>query len=330
MLVRCRQRVVFAALAVLLVLLTPPGSLEGPAGHAHFYLGFMAVYLPLAVFQWVWLQGQQRPQWLEKALYLADVPVIGIGLWLAPVPLAFSSPLVSVLALIRGMRYGPRALGLHCLLGGLLFVVLWIAHPFWRDNPPLLLSNLFLLGILPFHFYRMSRKIHENSRSLSEENLLDPLTRAFNRKALEQALWAALAEQKTFMVGFIDLDNFKQVNDTLGHHWGDKLLRRVCVRLQLKLRTEDRVYRLSGDEFVVLSQAVNRPDTAACLGQRIRDAVLDVVAQVAPNLPVSASVGVLVQTRYQGLTAGDVLRAADELMYQAKRNGKNQVVVAER
>ncbi|HEY1058319.1 MAG TPA: GGDEF domain-containing protein [Limnobacter sp.] len=329
MLVRCRQRVAFAALALLLVLLTPPVSLFGSSSQAGLYLGFMTVYLPLSLFQWSRLRKHHRRHWLERGLYLADVPAIGLGLWLVPVPLAFSAPLVSVLALIRGMRYGPQALGLHCLMGGALFVALWMLHPYWHDNATLLISNLFLLCILPFHFYRMSRKIHENSRNLSEENLMDPLTRAYNRKALEQALWTALAEQKTFIVSFIDLDNFKQVNDSMGHHWGDKLLRRVCVRLQLKLRTEDQVFRLSGDEFVVLSQAVTRPDTAACLGQRIRNAVAEVVDQVAPNLPVSASVGVLVQTRHQGLTAGDVLRAADELMYQAKRNGKNQVVVAE-
>jgi diguanylate cyclase (GGDEF)-like protein len=189
------------------------------------------------------------------------------------------------------------------------------------------LTNVFLLLVLPVQFYRVGRRIVESSKHLREENLRDALTRVFNRKALESALLLALAEQKPFVLTFFDLDNFKKVNDTRGHATGDKLLKRICAKLELRLRSEDRLYRLSGDEFIVLSPSFLKPEAAETLGHRIREAIREVIEVTCPEVEVSASVGVLVVDEGQGQSMSELLHRADNLMYEAKRSGKNKVLV---
>jgi diguanylate cyclase (GGDEF)-like protein len=212
------------------------------------------------------------------------------------------------------MRYGPCMLASHIGAGICIFLLLFWLVPFWRENPNLVWANLFLLVILPIQFYGVSVKIQANSRSLRQENLTDPLTRSLNRKALDAAVWRMLNVRQPFVMSFLDLDNFKAVNDTLGHAVGDKLLRRVSTKLSIRLRAEDKVYRLSGDEFVVLSQGIAQQEMAEHLGQRIKTAIAEAVHYTCPDLPVSASVGVLVE-------------CADKLMYQAKKEGKSRVLV---
>ncbi|HEX4855250.1 MAG TPA: GGDEF domain-containing protein, partial [Limnobacter sp.] len=126
---------------------------------------------------------------------------------------------------------------------------------------------------------------------------------------------------------FMDLDNFKLVNDSLGHAVGDKLLKRVCSKLVLRLRAEDKVYRLSGDEFVILSGGNVREDLAKNLGQRIQSAIAEAVAYTCPDIPVSASIGMLIIAGNQDESLEKLLGRADHLMYKAKKQGKNRVLV---
>lgn len=140
-------------------------------------------------------------------------------------------------------------------------------------------------------------------------------------------MWRVLNAKEPFVMSFLDLDNFKLVNDTLGHATGDKLLKRVCSKLSVRLRVEDKVYRLSGDEFVILSLGQVREEFAESLGQRIKSAIAEAIHYTCPNLPVSASVGVLLVKHFEGASLDMLLAKADQLMYEAKKAGKNQVLV---
>lgn len=141
-------------------------------------------------------------------------------------------------------------------------------------------------------------------------------------------MWRMLNAKDPFVLSFLDLDNFKMVNDTLGHAVGDKLLKRISTKLSVRLRAEDKVYRLSGDEFVVLSLGNSRQEMAENLGQRIRAAIAEAIDYTCPDLPVSASVGVLQVLAFEDVSLEKLLARADQLMYQAKKTGKNQVLVA--
>ncbi|HEX4879251.1 MAG TPA: GGDEF domain-containing protein, partial [Limnobacter sp.] len=290
---RARQRMGFCALAFVVVFVASPG---GAVANDTGLMAFMIALPVYGTLAWVqaWLISSRERGWkmLERICYPLDLPLIGIGLALAPEYLSFLSPLMAVVALIRGIRYGPRVLAVHTGLAGIIMVTLYGWIPHWQTMSPLVYANLFLLAVLPLQFYRVSAKIQANSKSLYAENLTDPLTKVLNRKALDLAVSEQLALQRPFVLSFMDLDNFKVVNDTLGHATGDKLLRRICTKLSIRLRTEDRVFRLAGDEFVILSGGQVKADTAYSLGERIQGAVQEAVQYTTPGIRVSASVGV--------------------------------------
>ena len=325
---RAGQRMAFSGFSFLLVFLLAPekGIVDQP-----WVMGFVAltgVYFVVAVLEG-WLISNRNANWqkIEFPCFFLDLPVMALGLAVAGPEIAIMSPLLAMVTLIRGVRYGPIMLASHVSFSLVVFVLLYLYVPFWTDQTYLVLANLFLLLLLPVQFYGVSVNIERKSRRLKKENLTDPLTKSLNRKALQTSVRRLLHEKQPFVLCFLDLDHFKMVNDTLGHATGDKLLQRVCAKLNMRLREEDRVYRLAGDEFVVLSEGVKLFNLAESLGQRVHAAIAEAIAYTCPALPVSSSVGVLLVDGTQEVRCDDLIAEADQLMYQAKKAGKNQVVV---
>jgi diguanylate cyclase (GGDEF)-like protein/PAS domain S-box-containing protein len=172
-------------------------------------------------------------------------------------------------------------------------------------------------------------KTHQ--RELEQLAHFDSLTGLPNRMLLSDRLQQAITQSKrrnlTFAVVFIDLDGFKEVNDTYGHDCGDRLLVEVSRRMKHVLRIGDTLARLGGDEFVVLLiDLMNNSDNIHML-QRILLAVSQPV-QIDPHiLQVSASMGVTYYPQQTDLEADQLIRQADQAMYQAKMAGKNRYVV---
>lgn len=156
----------------------------------------------------------------------------------------------------------------------------------------------------------------------------DSLTGLANRPAFETLLERATqsAASEPFCAMFIDLDHFKQVNDTGGHAAGDALLRDVAHALAAQVRQTDTVARLGGDEFAVLLNRCPLPQAQA-LAEKLRSAVVDYrLAWEGQSFGVGASIG-LVEVDGGLRTAADVLRAADAACYAAKQGGRNCVAV---
>lgn len=156
----------------------------------------------------------------------------------------------------------------------------------------------------------------------------DSLTGLVNRPAFETLLERATqsAANEPFCAMFIDLDHFKQVNDTGGHAAGDALLRDVAHALAAQVRQTDTVARLGGDEFAVLLNRCPLPQAQA-LAEKLRSAVVDYrLAWEGQSFGVGASIG-LVEVDGGLRTAADVLRAADAACYAAKQGGRNCVAV---
>ncbi|GAA4914457.1 diguanylate cyclase (GGDEF)-like protein [Actinomycetospora succinea] len=150
--------------------------------------------------------------------------------------------------------------------------------------------------------------------------LADPLTGLPNRRALDQHLEEVLAGTASAAVAMIDVDRFKQINDTVSHARGDEVLRGVATALRSSLRAPDLVARYGGDEFVVVLPETAVGDAAAALG-RARSAVAGLPA--ARGCPVTLSVGVVAARSGEG--PADVLARADAAMYAAKRAGGDAV-----
>jgi diguanylate cyclase (GGDEF)-like protein len=137
------------------------------------------------------------------------------------------------------------------------------------------------------------------------------------RDRLRQALVASTRSHTEAALLLIDLDRFKEINDTLGHTHGDKLLRQVGPRLQAVLRDGDTVARLGGDEFAVLLPTVDGVTEARLVAERLRDALNEPFDVDGVVLDVEASVGIVVSP-WHGTETEDLLRNADIAMYAAK------------
>ncbi len=155
--------------------------------------------------------------------------------------------------------------------------------------------------------------------------LHDPLTGLPNRAFFYQRLQAALAHAKRRRTGlallYLDLDNFKTINDSLGHGVGDWLLREMANRLKACLRLEDAVARLGGDEFVLLLTDVSRPEGAMVVARRILGQVAEPIQVAGHELQVSVSIGITIFPT-DGLDAETLVKNADLAMYRAKDQGK--------
>jgi diguanylate cyclase (GGDEF)-like protein/PAS domain S-box-containing protein len=158
----------------------------------------------------------------------------------------------------------------------------------------------------------------------------DPLTQLPNRALMSDRLQHALSREGRFedqvAVLFVDLDDFKTVNDTLGHAAGDELLVHVARRLRSCVRSADTPARLGGDEFGVLLEGVPGVDHAVAVAERILDAFGEPFSIAGLPVPLRASVGVAVGVA-QTISADELLRKADIAMYAAKRAGKRCYVV---
>jgi diguanylate cyclase (GGDEF)-like protein/PAS domain S-box-containing protein len=154
----------------------------------------------------------------------------------------------------------------------------------------------------------------------------DTLTHLPNRAMLMDRLSVILAtarrQQALVGVVFIDLDNFKTVNDSLGHFAGDELLKRVAQRLQSCLRGADLVGRLGGDEFLVVITDVGTPDDIAPVVEKIAEAISEPFSLEQQILSVSGSIGISVFPK-DGDTPDNLIRNADAAMYLAKDQGRN-------
>jgi diguanylate cyclase (GGDEF)-like protein/PAS domain S-box-containing protein len=161
--------------------------------------------------------------------------------------------------------------------------------------------------------------------------LYDPLTELPNRELLHDRLRVALVrarrEQRQLSLLFLDLDGFKQINDSLGHAEGDALLQVTARRLVQSLRASDTVARVGGDEFVVLLDGLQRPEDALRIAEKLRHAVSQPMTLGGRQVQVSPSIGI---AHFPG--DGDderaLLHAADMAMYLVKRSGGNRSAAA--
>ncbi|WP_246019123.1 GGDEF domain-containing protein [Saccharothrix australiensis] len=166
---------------------------------------------------------------------------------------------------------------------------------------------------------RLAVMLRESEQILAHQARHDPLTGLANRALFESRLEEAMAEHHAgvpFGLLFVDLDDFKSINDVSGHAHGDAVLERVAERLLACVRDSDVVARLGGDEFGVLVRGVDEPEKVAF---RVLDALGD---------EISASVGVVVCAEPDPEdTAQSVLKRADQAMYEAKRDGGRGLVI---
>jgi len=177
------------------------------------------------------------------------------------------------------------------------------------------------------------KQLEEYSRALESLAMHDALTGLPNRRLLMDRLSSSIAHARrnksTMAVMYLDLDGFKEINDTLGHDAGDMLLRMVADRLAAAVRQEDTVARMGGDEFVIGLWELNHAEGVAKLVTKVIQAVSQPYRIQDREVRITASVGVGIYPLH-GDEVETLMKSADLALYEAKRTGKNVYRIAAR
>jgi diguanylate cyclase (GGDEF)-like protein len=199
-----------------------------------------------------------------------------------------------------------------------------------EETVPAMLAVLAVAGIVIFFLMlrlrRSSAELEAARAEAQHRALHDPLTGLANRTMFQERLTQALAGLNRggdpVALLALDLDRFKQVNDTLGHEAGDELLKQVSTRLKALLRDTDTLARLGGDEFVVLQDAIKAVGDAESLSERIIAKVSEPYRLAGTDVRIGVSIGVAV-ARDAAADGLDLPARADFALYQAKEAGRN-------
>ena len=235
------------------------------------------------------------------------------------------SPLLPLLLLpvtVSPARFREQVVGVFSAITALTIVgVALTDYQALIDAPGITVVSLALMGgvVAITMAIRGAEVQHRN------ESVLDPLTGLLNRKALE-ARFAELEEVARLTGGSVcviatDVDNFKRVNDTCGHEAGDAALRDVAYTMRKSLRSFELMYRLGGEEFLIVLPRVGLRE-GGWIGERLRKAVERACPggqEITISLGVAAAHG-------EGVVYDRLFAAADEALYEAKREGRNRVV----
>lgn len=167
----------------------------------------------------------------------------------------------------------------------------------------------------------------QHSERIAQLAFYDSLTGLPNRvlfdDRIHQTLTASKRYGRGFALMFLDLDDFKSINDGLGHNAGDAVLKAVADRLSHSLRESDTVARFGGDEFVILQPVVKLPEDAMQLARKIVEAMQQPLVIGGNERIVHTSIGIAVYPR-DGVTAEELMEHADRALYEAKRSGRNR------
>jgi len=169
-------------------------------------------------------------------------------------------------------------------------------------------------------------ELDEQRKILKQQAHYDSLTGLANRvlfqDRLSQAIKKAQRNKKEIALFFIDLDRFKQINDSLGHSVGDEVLKEISLRLQLITRKDDSISRLGGDEFTIIAEDLNKGEDASLLAQKILTIFSKPLYINNHTLYVSCSIGISLYPQ-DSTEEEKLLMYADAAMYKAKDEGKN-------
>jgi diguanylate cyclase (GGDEF)-like protein len=274
---------------------------------------YAAAFLLCAVADFLYAQevagGATSPNRPANLFYVLSVSALAFSAW-QQVPMRQQRQASNLSVLLVPSGFTLTALGLLVWdrLAGLNIVAFWLAA----------LTLLIAVGRLMVAF-REAAGLSEARRLAATDELTDLANRRHFLASVQAGVDRVTAGGDRLAVLLLDLDNFKQLNDTLGHHAGDELLRRVGPRLRDALRTDDLIARLGGDEFAVLLCPAPEETVIAQAAERILGTLRAPFSVQGLALRVTGSVGIAVSGP-ETPDAQTLMQNADVAMYQAKRN----------
>jgi diguanylate cyclase (GGDEF)-like protein len=292
---------------------------------AEFLLAVNVVHLVYAALTTVYLWHARRNRLSPLRWRLAMWTDLAGVAFAALADASITSPAYLVfLAIIlgNGMRYGLRPFG-EAAFGSFLFVVLGLFIRFTDYLSVVSVASMFFLvfgAIMVVYSYSLMARIERRREEMAAQSNLDQLTGLLNRRGLEERSGRLFEDvhkqQRPLSVLFADLDGFKSINDALGHHVGDAVLKKIAGLISASIRDSDVAARYGGDEFVVIM-----PDTdlrhATLVAERLQGAVGQWARSGDVNLSLSIGMG---EAPGHGQELESLLRRVDGAMYLSKQS----------
>lgn len=283
---------------------------------------------------WVW-RSRQSYAYRRLGGLVFDIAGTTLAFVLAEELSAFFYPVYQWIIIGHGLRYGKQAMLTASVFAVIGFGVAIYTTPYWQQN--ILVASGLVLGliVLPIYLFVLIQKLHDlNTRLKTELSRTyhaanhDPLTGITNRQYFHTRLGELLRDAKRrgqgLAVLFIDLDEFKVINDELGHSAGDQVLQIIAERLRQNCRDRDITSRFGGDEFALIITNADSDEIDAAANRIIRS-LREPVSVNDRLYRLSGSIGISVFPG-DGQTPDELTHNADVAMYEAKRNGKNAYI----
>lgn len=234
----------------------------------------------------------------------------------------------------NGIRYGVT----HAIAGAfqtlVMFGTVLMFSTFWSNN--LIIGIGLLIGVFmlpPFYLKLIHRLqvLNHKLQTYAYETWYaathDQLTGVYNRASLFEKFERMLDDQTcNFTVAFIDLDDFKHINDTYGHNFGDIVLRKTVHRIKSTIRNGDVVGRIGGDELAIIFPNLGNEDLISEMGERLVKCTSQTVQAEGQTVTPSVSIG-MVKATYDDTCSDSLMAKADHMMYVAKNRGKNSYAI---
>ncbi len=276
----------------------------------------------IVVEVWILLIGLGGfdPMFRSAAVAIFNAGILSFAAWVAFHKRAELSPrLMLVTALSSGL------LALHWATASVIIELepSWFRHGFMLGTVLVLAQYFSLLAAILLNF--QNRLLEAESKAL-DMAFQDPLTGLSNQRYMtalfEKALLLANRPHQLAAIFYIDLDNFKPINDRAGHHVGDEVLKIVAGRLRQCTRSTDICARVGGDEFVAICTQLDDANSAHDIAKKLLHSLTDAITVEGKDYRVGASIGVSLYP-WHGNSLPTLLEYADQAMYQMKKCGKN-------
>jgi len=282
---------------------------------------------------WLWPRRQTSPLGRQAALAF-DIVATTVAMVLAGKTGAFFYPIYQWIVVGHGVRFGRSTMLVAAGMALIGFSIAILVTPYWHDNIFTASGLLIGLVVLPMYMTSLLDRLNSLNQQLQHElertshsARHDTLTGLPNRQTffdrLDLAIDRSARSGRGFAVMFIDLDDFKEVNDRLGHLAGDTVLATVGERLQRCCRDDDFSGRFGGDEFALLFDDIDDCEQALAAAGRVAGAIGEaIVLKDGRQATMSASIGISLFP-IDGQSPGELTHAADLAMYATKRSGKH-------
>lgn len=298
-----------------------------------FLLTGLSRFLNLGIkARWFWLVAAAAELWLLGA-WVADLSQLernigysvmnsGFMFWMAWICYKNRS---AVPGWLLPVSAACAAMGLHWFFAPILIEF----YPSWFNNGFLLGTVLVLLqymSLLAATLSQFQKRLMDAESKALDMAFLDPLTGLNNKRYMntlfDHALLLATRPHHLVAIFYIDLDNFKPINDTAGHHVGDEVLKAIAARIKGIVRSTDICARVGGDEFIVIGTQLENENQAFDVAKKLLSQMMQEVQVGEQQYMLGASIGISLYPHH-ARDLSELIQCADSAMYQVKRNGKS-------